>query len=214
MSELIVVGGGLAGCEAAWQAAEAGVPVRLYEMRPGKMTPAHVSDRLAELVCSNSLGSDLPHKAPGLLKAELRGLGSMVLDCAEQTAVPAGSSLAVDRERFAELVTQRIQSHPLIELVHEEVTAVPDTPASSPAAPSPPTPWPRKIGALSGQEHLYFYDALSPIVNYESINMTSPSANRATTTANRPKATTQLPADPRRVRHAFIGNCWPPRRST
>jgi methylenetetrahydrofolate--tRNA-(uracil-5-)-methyltransferase len=169
--KLIVIGGGLAGCEAAWQAAEAGVPVRLYEMRPGKMTPAHVSDRLAELVCSNSLGSNLTHKAPGLLKAELRGLGSMVLECAEQTAVPAGSSLAVDREQFAELVTQRIRAHPLIELVHEEVTAVPDTPTIIASGPLTADALAQEIGALSGQEHLYFYDALSPIVNYESVNL-------------------------------------------
>ncbi|MBK8984586.1 MAG: methylenetetrahydrofolate--tRNA-(uracil(54)-C(5))-methyltransferase (FADH(2)-oxidizing) TrmFO [Chloroflexi bacterium] len=169
--ELIVVGGGLAGTEAAWQAAEQGIQVRLFEMRPHTTTPAHVSDRLAELVCSNSLGSNLVHKAPGLLKAELRGLGSMVLECAEQTAVPAGSSLAVDRDQFAELVTSRIANHPNIELVHEEVTAVPDQPAIIASGPLTAAPLAQAIGALSGQEHLYFYDALSPIVNYESINL-------------------------------------------
>ncbi len=126
--QLTIIGGGLAGTEAAWQAAKLGLNVQLYEMRPQRETPAHVTDRLAELVCSNSLGSMLPHKAPGLLKAELRGLGSMILDCAQQTAVPAGSSLAVDRDGFAELVTERIESHPRIEMIREEVTAVPSTP--------------------------------------------------------------------------------------
>ena len=125
-NELIVVGGGLAGSEAAWQAAEAGIEVRLYEMRPGQTTPAHETEWLAELVCSNSLGSDLPHKAPGLLKAELRGLGSLILDCATVTAVPAGSSLAVDREGFARLVTERVAAHPRITLVAEEMPAIVD----------------------------------------------------------------------------------------
>ncbi len=170
-NDLIVVGGGLAGTEAAWQAAEQGLRVRLYEMRPQTTTPAHVTDRLAELVCSNSLGSNLTHKAPGLLKAELRGLGSMVLDCAEQTALPAGSSLAVDREQFAELVTSRIASHPNIELIREEVTAVPDQPAIIASGPLTADALAQAIGALSGQQYLYFYDALSPIVSHETINL-------------------------------------------
>ena len=122
---LHVIGGGLAGTEAAWQAAERGIPVRLYEMRPRKTTPAHVSDRLAELVCSNSLGSTIPQKSGGLLKAEMRGLGSLILDCAAKTAVPAGSSLAVDREGFASLVTGRIADHPLIKVVREAMHQVP-----------------------------------------------------------------------------------------
>ncbi|MFN3706402.1 MAG: FAD-dependent oxidoreductase, partial [Thermoflexales bacterium] len=100
-SKVTVVGGGLAGCEAAWQVAQRGVPVRLYEMRPHKMTPAHTSDKLAELVCSNSLGADQPDKAPGLLKQEMRLLGSLILACAEQAAIPAGGALAVDRAQFA-----------------------------------------------------------------------------------------------------------------
>ena len=103
---LIIIGGGLAGSEAAWQAAQLGIEVQLFEMRPLKQTPAHETERLAELVCSNSLGSQLIHKAPGLLKAELRGLGSMILRCAEETAVPAGSALAVDRQGFAEAVRE------------------------------------------------------------------------------------------------------------
>lgn len=170
-NQLIVVGGGLAGTEAAWQAAEQGLHVRLYEMRPHKTTPAHVTDRLAELVCSNSLGSNLTHKAPGLLKAELRGLGSMVLECAAETAVPAGSSLAVDRDGFSELVTQRIANHPNIEMVHEEITAVPDQPAIIASGPLTADDLAQDIGALSGQNHLYFYDALSPIVNHETIDL-------------------------------------------
>jgi methylenetetrahydrofolate--tRNA-(uracil-5-)-methyltransferase len=114
MSDLIVVGGGLAGCEAAWQAAHRNVNVTLFEMRPARMTPAHVSDRLAELVCSNSLGSDLPDRAAGILKRELRQVGSLIMHCADETAVPAGGALAVDRACFAEAVTQAITQHPRI----------------------------------------------------------------------------------------------------
>jgi methylenetetrahydrofolate--tRNA-(uracil-5-)-methyltransferase len=170
--ELTVVGGGLAGTEAAWQAAETGVDVRLYEMRPGQMTPAHETVWLAELVCSNSLGSDSPHKAPGLLKAELRGLGSLILDCATRTAVPAGSSLAVDREAFARLVTERIAGHPRIKLITEEITAIPDMPAIIASGPLTSPTLAESIGRLSGQEYLYFYDAVSPIVQAETIDMT------------------------------------------
>lgn len=169
--ELIVIGGGLAGSEAAWQAAEAGVNVRLYEMRPGRMTPAHETAWLAELVCSNSLGSDLPHKAPGLLKAELRGLGSLILACAEETAVPAGSSLAVDREGFARRVTERIVAHPHITLVPEEVASLPDGPVIVASGPLTSAALAGHITALVGQEYLYFYDAVSPIVQADSIDM-------------------------------------------
>ena len=169
-NELIIIGGGLAGSEAAWQAAELGIQVKLYEMRPLKSTPAHVSTQLAELVCSNSLGSYLPHKAPGLLKAELRGLGSLILACATETAVPAGSSLAVDREKFAQLVTERIESHPNITLIREEVTAVPHQPCIIATGPLTSAPLTQSISHLTGQEYLYFYDALSPIVNYETID--------------------------------------------
>jgi methylenetetrahydrofolate--tRNA-(uracil-5-)-methyltransferase len=128
-STITVVGGGLAGSEAAWQAAERGVDVTLCEMRPHKTTPAHVSDRLAELVCSNSLGSDLPDRAAGVLKAELRYLNSLVLACADATRVPAGGALAVDRELFAAEVTHHVEDHPRIEVVREEVTAIPAGPA-------------------------------------------------------------------------------------
>ncbi|HRQ38566.1 MAG TPA: methylenetetrahydrofolate--tRNA-(uracil(54)-C(5))-methyltransferase (FADH(2)-oxidizing) TrmFO [Chloroflexota bacterium] len=171
-TELIIIGGGLAGTEAAWQAAELGIPVRLYEMRPRQNTPAHTTHFLAELVCSNSLGSALPDKAPGLLKAELRGLGSLILACAQETAVPAGSSLAVDRDLFAQRVTEKIESHPLIELVREEVTAVPPTPTVIASGPLTSPALASSINELTGQQYLYFYDALSPIVQADSIDMT------------------------------------------
>ena len=170
--ELTVIGGGLAGCEAAWQAAELGVKVKLYEMRPRTTTPAHVTDQLAELVCSNSLGSQGAETAPGLLKAEMRGLGSFILACAEESALPAGSSLAVDRERFAQLVTERIASHPGIELVREEVTTVPDGPCIIASGPLTAPTLTQEIACLAGGEaQLYFYDAISPIVSLESVNM-------------------------------------------
>lgn len=169
--QLIIIGGGLAGTEAAWQAAELGLEVQLWEMRPQRETPAHVTGDLAELVCSNSLGSNLPHKAPGLLKAELRGLGSLILECAQATAVPAGSSLAVDREGFAALVTEKIESHPRIELMRQEATAVPPTPAIIASGPLTSPALAADIARLTGQEYLYFYDALSPIVSHDSINL-------------------------------------------
>jgi methylenetetrahydrofolate--tRNA-(uracil-5-)-methyltransferase len=169
--QLVIVGGGLAGSEAAWQAAESGIQVQLYEMRPGKMTPAHVGNRLAELVCSNSMGSLHPHKAPGLLKAELRGLGSLILECAHLSAVPAGSSLAVDRDKFAELVTDRIESHPNILLVREEVAEIPKSPTILATGPLTSSSLANDIGRSSGQQYLYFYDALAPIVDQDSIDM-------------------------------------------
>ena len=169
---LVIIGGGLAGTEAAWQLAEQGIQVKLYEMRPQQSTPAHTTNELAELVCSNSLGSMLPHKAPGLLKAELRGLGSMILACAAQTAVPAGSSLAVDRDKFAELVTAKIETHPNISLIREEVTTVPPEPVIIASGPLTSSALTASISQLTGQEYLYFYDAVSPIVDYETIDTT------------------------------------------
>src|SRR5919206_4406737 len=126
MDEVVVIGGGLAGVEAAWQAACAGARVRLYEMRPVRQTPAHHTDKLAEIVCSNSLKSDEPGTAPYLLKEELRHGRSLVMEVAAETRVPAGAALAVDRHRFAELITRRIESHPRIRVVREELTRVPD----------------------------------------------------------------------------------------
>jgi methylenetetrahydrofolate--tRNA-(uracil-5-)-methyltransferase len=168
---LNVIGGGLAGTEAAWQAAEAGIDVVLYEMRPELTTPAHSTQYLAELVCSNSLGSDLPDRAGGLLKAELRELGSIVLQCAEEARVPAGGALAVGREAFARLVTERIEEHPRITLIRKEVTEVPDGPAIIASGPLTSPRLADSLGALVGKSYLYFYDALAPIVSRESINM-------------------------------------------
>ncbi len=169
--ELTIIGGGLAGCEAAWQAAQRGIPISLYEMRPTQQTPAHTTDRLAELVCSNSLGSDLPDRAPGLLKTEIRRLGSLILQAAEIAAVPAGGALAVDRDKFAAEITRRIEAHPLIRVQRREVTAIPTTPTIVASGPLTSAALAAEIGTLAGQEHLYFYDALAPIVEVDSINM-------------------------------------------
>src|SRR5215216_4204922 len=125
MVDLVVIGGGLAGSEAAFQAAQRGLRVRLYEMRPSLQTGAHQTHDLAELVCSNSLGSNLPDRASGVLKNEMRLLGSMLLECAERAALPAGGALAVDRDLFARLVTERVQSHPNNEIVREEAKEIP-----------------------------------------------------------------------------------------
>lgn len=166
-----VIGGGLAGSEAAWQLAERGFPVELYEMRPVKTTGAHVTDRLAELVCSNSLGSKLPDRASGLLQTELKRLHSKLLDCAEQAAVSAGGALAVDREAFAAAVTEAVQNHPNVQLIREEVTRVPDGPTIIATGPLTSESLARDIARLTGQDYLYFYDAVAPIVTAESINM-------------------------------------------
>jgi methylenetetrahydrofolate--tRNA-(uracil-5-)-methyltransferase len=168
---LTIIGGGLAGSEAAWQAAQLGINVKLYEMRPETSTGAHQTADLAELICSNSLGSNLPDRASGLLKNEVRRLGSMLLECAEATALPAGAALAVDRELFARAVTERIQSHPLIEVIREEATNIPDTPTIIASGPLTSPQLSGALGKLSGEEHLYFFDAVAPIVNYDSINM-------------------------------------------
>ncbi len=169
--QLTIIGGGLAGTEAAWQAAQRGIAICLYEMRPARQTPAHISDRLAELVCSNSLGSDLPDRAPGLLKAEIRRMGSLIMQAADEAAVPAGGALAVDREKFADLVTRRIENHPLIELRREEATRIPATPAIIASGPLTSDALAAEIARLSGSEYLYFYDAIAPIVELESVNM-------------------------------------------
>src|SRR5271157_1534179 len=171
MAELIVIGGGLAGSEAAWQAAERDIDVKLFEMRPLKSTGAHVSGHLAELVCSNSLGSNLIDRASGLLKEEARRLGSMVLACAEKTAIPAGEALAVDREAFAREVTQRISSNPRIQLIREEIRDIPNSPTIIASGPLTSPDLSRSIQALNEQNSLFFYDAIAPIVSYESIDM-------------------------------------------
>jgi methylenetetrahydrofolate--tRNA-(uracil-5-)-methyltransferase len=170
--DVIVIGGGLAGAEAAWQLAERGHRVELYEMRPKSTTGAHVSDRLAELVCSNSLGSKLIDRATGLLQAEINLLGSLLMQLAEETALPAGGALAVDRELFAQRVTEAIEAHPNITLKREEVTTIPtDKPTIVATGPLTSIALSEDIGRLTGQEYLYFYDALSPIVTLDSIDM-------------------------------------------
>ncbi len=170
---ITIIGGGLAGSEAAWQAAQRGLPVRLYEMRPYTMTPAHTGGQLAELVCSNSLGSDVVSRAPGLLKAELRRLGSMIIAAADAHRLPAGSALAVDREGFAAEVTRRIEAHPNITLIRQEVTHIPaEGPVVIASGPLTSPPLAEAIRHLTGSEALYFYDALAPIVTVDSIDFT------------------------------------------
>ncbi len=169
-SNLTIIGGGLAGSEAAWQAAQQGIHVMLYEMRPALSTGAHITSNLAELVCSNSLGSDLPDRASGLLKNELRKLGSILLDCAEKTALPAGGALAVDRDLFAQLVTQRLSAHKNIEIVREEMTVIPDGITVISSGPLTSERFSKALSALTGKEHLFFYDAIAPIVSANSIN--------------------------------------------
>ncbi len=168
---LTVVGAGLAGSEAAWQAAARGIHVILYEMRPKKFTPAHHTDKFAELVCSNSMGAKAPDRALGLLKEEMRRLGSMILRAAEANALPAGGALAVDREGFAAMVTELIESHPNIEVIREEVTDIPEGPTIIATGPLTSDALAQKIAALTGEKYLYFYDALAPIVKAETINM-------------------------------------------
>jgi len=171
MTDLIIIGGGLAGSEAAWQAAQRGLKVRLYEMRPTLQTGAHQTHDLAELVCSNSLGSNLPDRASGLLKNETRLLGSMLLECAERASLPAGGALAVDRELFARLVTERIESHSNIEIVREEVKEIPNTPTIVASGPLTSPALSDSIAKLSGEEHLFFFDAIAPVIHAETINM-------------------------------------------
>ncbi|MFN8529586.1 MAG: methylenetetrahydrofolate--tRNA-(uracil(54)-C(5))-methyltransferase (FADH(2)-oxidizing) TrmFO [Anaerolineae bacterium] len=169
--KVIVVGGGLAGSEAAWQLAQRGFSVDLYEMRPHKTTGAHVSNRLGELVCSNSFGSKLPDRASGLLKTELDRLKSLLLDLAEKAALPAGGALAVDREVFAQSVTDALGTHPNIRIVREEVTRIPDEPTVIASGPLTSPALAAEIARMTGQQYLYFYDALAPIVTAESIDM-------------------------------------------
>jgi methylenetetrahydrofolate--tRNA-(uracil-5-)-methyltransferase len=165
-----VIGGGLAGTEAAWQIAQRGLRVKLWEMRPRKMTPAHTTGQLAELVCSNSLGADQVDKAPGLLKHEMRALGSLMIECATQATVPAGGALAVDREAFAAMVTEKIQSHPNIAVIREEATRIPAGITVIASGPLTSDALAGEIAKLSGSEYLYFYDAIAPIVSLESID--------------------------------------------
>ncbi len=170
-----IVGGGLAGCECAWKLAESGVFVRLFEMKPDRCSEAHSSPDLAELVCSNSLRSDEPETAVGLLKQEMRGLGSLVMDAAEATRVPAGKALAVDRERFAAWITERVQGHPDIEVVRREITGLDDEALAGAeaivlaAGPLASDALSKDLARVVG-DHLYFYDAIAPIVDAASID--------------------------------------------
>jgi len=166
-----IIGGGLAGCEAAWQLAKQGIRVKLYEMKPHKYSPAHHSPNLAELVCSNSLRSDQLENAVGLLKEEMRMLDSIIMYCADKTRVPAGGALAVDRNKFSEMVTEIIKNNDLIEIIHEEIETIPEDEyviiASGPLTSETLS---ESIRKFTGDEYLYFYDAAAPIVTYESID--------------------------------------------
>ena len=166
-----VIGAGLAGCEAAWQLASRGVDVTLYEMKPARHSPAHNSDNFAELVCSNSLRADGLANAVGLLKTEMRRLDSLIMMAADATAVPAGGALAVDREAFSAMITEKIRNHPRITVVEQEVTEIPDGPTVVASGPLTSEALSRAIGQKLGKDYLYFFDAAAPIVTAESIDM-------------------------------------------
>ena len=166
-----VIGAGLAGSEAAWQLANRGIGVELYEMKPGKMTPAHHSPDFAELVCSNSLRGDRLENAVGLLKEELRRCGSLIMACAEATRVEAGGCLAVDRSGFAAMVTQKIRNHPNITVIPGEVTRVPEGPVIIATGPLTSDALSQAIGEYFGEDYLHFFDAAAPLVTAESVDM-------------------------------------------
>ena len=173
MRKIKIIGGGLAGCEAAWQVAKRGVNVELWEMRPQLLTPAHKTGQLAEIVCSNSLGSENKDgriSAAGILKEELSLLDSLILSCAQASRVPAGGALAVDREKFSSLVTERITSHPNITLIREECTDLPDTPAIIASGPLTSDKLAENLRTFAG-ERIYFYDAVAPVIMRDSIDM-------------------------------------------
>ena len=166
-----VIGAGLAGCEAAWQLAQRGVQVLLYEMKPRKMSPAHHSTDFAELVCSNSLRGDKLENAVGLLKEELRRMGSLIIACADETRVEAGGCLAVDRHGFSALVTEKIKNHPNITVIEEEITCVPEGPVIIATGPLTSDDLSKAIGEYFGADYLRFFDAAAPLVTVESIDM-------------------------------------------
>ncbi|CUA80121.1 FADH(2)-oxidizing methylenetetrahydrofolate--tRNA-(uracil(54)-C(5))-methyltransferase TrmFO [Anoxybacillus suryakundensis] len=169
--EVTVIGAGLAGSEAAWQLAKRGIRVKLYEMRPVKQTPAHHTDKFAELVCSNSLRANTLTNAVGVLKEEMRRLDSVIMKAADSCSVPAGGALAVDRHEFAAKVTEMVANHPNVTVVREEVTTIPTGPTIIATGPLTSQPLSEQLQALTGEEYLYFYDAAAPIVEKESINM-------------------------------------------
>lgn len=166
-----VIGAGLAGSEAAWQIANRGIQVRLYEMRPVRQTPAHHTDKFAELVCSNSLRANTLTNAVGVLKEEMRKLNSVIIASADACAVPAGGALAVDRHEFAALVTDKVRNHPNVTIITEEMTEIPEGPTVIATGPLTSEALSSKLKELSGEEYLYFYDAAAPIIEKESINM-------------------------------------------
>lgn len=170
--EVTIIGGGLAGCEAAYQIAKRGIKVKLYEMKPTKFSEAHSSENLAEIVCSNSFKSNLHTNACGLLKEELRLLDSLLIQCADKTSVPAGQALAVDREEFSKLVTKRIKENLHIEIINKEFTGKELDPNITIIATGPLTSevFAKNISKLTGGDRLYFYDAAAPIVKKDSIN--------------------------------------------
>ncbi|PFG12961.1 FADH(2)-oxidizing methylenetetrahydrofolate--tRNA-(uracil(54)-C(5))-methyltransferase TrmFO [Bacillus sp. es.036] len=166
-----VIGAGLAGSEAAWQLAKRGVDVHLYEMRPKKQTPAHHTDKFAELVCSNSLRANTLTNAVGVLKEEMRKMDSVIINSADECAVPAGGALAVDRHEFAAKVTENVKNHPNVTVFSEECTKIPDGPTIIATGPLTSKDLSDQLKALSGEEYLYFYDAAAPIIETESIDM-------------------------------------------
>ena len=166
-----VIGAGLAGSEAAWQIAKRGVNVRLYEMRPVKQTAAHHTDKFAELVCSNSLRANSLTNAVGVIKEEMRKLDSVIIESADRASVPAGGALAVDRHEFAGAVTEKVKNHPLVEVINEEVTEIPEGITIIATGPLTSPALAEKIRVLTGEEYLYFYDAAAPIVEKDSIDM-------------------------------------------
>ena len=166
-----VIGAGLAGAEAAWQLAQRGIEVQLYEMKPNKKSPAHHADTFAELVCSNSLRGDRLENAVGLLKEEMRRLGSLIIACADATRVEAGGCLAVDREGFSRLITEKIRNHPNITVIEEEVTQVPEGPVIVATGPLTSDALSDAIGAYFGTDYLHFFDAAAPLVTAESVDM-------------------------------------------
>lgn len=174
-THISIIGGGLAGCEAAWQAAQRGCPVKLFDMKPYRYSPAHHSPLLAELVCSNSLRADARHSAVGLLKEEMRQLGSLLMVVASETSVPAGRALAVNRELFSQTVTRYIEGHPLIEINRREVTTIPDpsgTPLIIASGPLTSDALAESLTNLTGKSRLAFYDAIAPIIHAESLDRT------------------------------------------
>lgn len=170
---LTIIGAGLAGCEAAWQAASRGIKVKIIEMKPEKMTPAHSSPLFSELVCSNSLRSDELSNAVGLLKAEMRAMNSLIMESADANSVPAGGALAVDRVGFSKYITEKIENHPNIEIIHEEADSIPEGDVIIASGPLSSDAISKKIEELCGGEGLHFYDAVAPIVTLESVDLDS-----------------------------------------